>query len=189
MSRLLSYAPFAVVAAAQLAVPAWMIYGHESMLRTVRSTDSAPRPSTPTTPSEAATSPAFENSAPRQPSSGWSEGQGAFASRQWTRRLCPRDARHTRAAGGGDFLEVRVNYETGGHGLVRFPIDRYYLPDMAPLAEQAYREEAAPTNASAYADIRVRRAPRLSKSCTLTACRYVTSQAPPSAATPSSDSP
>jgi uncharacterized membrane-anchored protein len=52
----------------------------------------------------------------------------------------------------GEYLEVRVNGQSGGRVSFDFPIDRFYLPELeAPVAERLYRQRAA----DAWAEVRV----------------------------------
>ena len=53
-----------------------------------------------------------------------------------------------------DYLRVKVSHTQGSRLSLNIPFDRYYLPeDLAPQAEQAYREHSRMGNRDAYVTV------------------------------------
>jgi uncharacterized membrane-anchored protein len=55
----------------------------------------------------------------------------------------------------GDYLEVKIEHQSGDSFRLTLPFDRYYMAEsLAPEAERAYRDRAA--GAQAWVEVRVR---------------------------------
>ncbi len=151
---------YALVAAAQLGVPAWMIIRREETLRTGEVFKFRTLPVDPYD--------AFrgryvslrieQNALPIPSGAQWKNGQEVFALIETDTNGFSRlgELRATRPDG-RPYLTVRVNQIAGPTAYVRVPLDRYYMEEsLAPAAEKAYREHSRVNNRTAYITARVR---------------------------------
>lgn len=151
---------FALVAVAQLGVPAWMVVNHEETLRTGELFKFRTMPVDPYDAFRGRyVSLRIETDALPIPSGEqWKNGQEVFA-------LIETDATGFSKLGGlraqrpdgRPYLTVRVNQIMGQTAYVRVPLDRYYMEEsLAPAAEKAYREHTRTPERNAYITVRVR---------------------------------
>ncbi|HTS18089.1 MAG TPA: GDYXXLXY domain-containing protein [Verrucomicrobiae bacterium] len=151
---------FALMAAAQLAVPAWMIVTHEGTLVAGQLFKFHTAPVDPYD--------AFrgryvsvrieQNSLPIPSGANWTRGQEVFAtivtdtngfSRLGELRATPPD--HS------PYVAVRISYLYGQNAYVNVPFDHFYMDEtLAPAAEKAYREHSRPSQKNAYITVRIR---------------------------------
>ena len=150
---------FALVCAAQFAVPAMMIF----QSRTTLAKGAIYRFRTaPVDPYDAFrgryVALSFEaNTAPIPVGVSTREGQRVYATlgvdAEGFAYLSQVTLRRPAAA---DYLKVRVSWVDGDRVNVSLPFDRYYMPeDLAPEAERAYMRRGRSVGASAYADVSV----------------------------------
>jgi uncharacterized membrane-anchored protein len=151
---------FAVVAAAQLGVPAWMVVSHEETLRTGELFKFRTAPVDPYD--------AFcgryvslrieQNAGSIPPGSPWKTGQQVFAVIETDTSGFSRlgELRGTRPED-KPYLIVRLGQIYGQEAYLRVPLDRYYMEEsLAPAAERAYREHSRASNRTTYITVRVR---------------------------------
>jgi uncharacterized membrane-anchored protein len=151
---------FALMATAQLAVPAWMIVSHEQTLRTGEVFKFRTAPVDPYD--------AFrgryvwlrieQDSLPVPPGAQWTRGQEVFALIETDTNGFSRlsELRATRPDG-RPYLAVRVNWVVGQTANLRVPLDRFYMEEsLAPAAEKAYREHTRASERKAYITARIR---------------------------------
>jgi hypothetical protein len=151
---------FALVAAAQLGVPAWMIVKHEKTLRTGELFKFHTMPVDPYD--------AFrgryvslrieQNAVPIPAGAQWKNGQEVFALIETDTNGFSRlgELRATRP-NGWPYLTVRVAQVYGQTAYLGVPLDRYYMEEsLAPVAEKAYREHARASERNAYITVRIR---------------------------------
>jgi uncharacterized membrane-anchored protein len=151
---------FALMAAAQLAVPAWMIVSHEQTLRTGELLKFRTAPVDPYD--------AFRgryvwlrlerDSLPVPAGAQWTSGQEVFALIETGTNGFSRlsELRATRPSD-RPYLTVRVNWVAGQTAHLRVPLDRFYMEEsLAPAAEKAYREHSRASQRTAYITVRIR---------------------------------
>jgi uncharacterized membrane-anchored protein len=148
------------MAAAQLAVPAWMIMSHEETLRTGERFKFRTMPVDPYD--------AFrgryvslrieQNALPVPSGAQWKNGQKVFA-------LIDTDANGYSKLGelcavrpcGRQYLTVRVSQIYGRTAYFDAPFDRFYMEEsLAPAAEKVYREHTRTSERDAYVTVRIR---------------------------------
>jgi uncharacterized membrane-anchored protein len=148
------------MAAAQLAVPAWMIVSHEEILRTGEVFKFRTAPVDPYD--------AFRgryvwlriehDSLPVPPGVQWTRGQEVFATIETDTNGFSRlgELRAVRPDI-GPYLTVRINQIYGQTAHLHVPLDHFYMEEsLAPAAEKAYREHSRATNRTAYITVRIR---------------------------------
>ena len=151
---------FALVAAAQLAVPVWMIVSHEQVLRTG---DVFKFRTAPVDPYDAfrgryvsvrINQDNFAVPAGAQ----WKRGQEVFAVIETgTNGFSKLSGLRATQPEGSPYLAVRVSQIYGQTAYVRVPLDRYYMEEsLAPAAEKAYREHSRTSERNAWITVRVR---------------------------------
>jgi hypothetical protein len=151
---------FALMAAAQLAVPAWMIVNHEETLRTGELFKFRTMPVDPYD--------AFrgryvwlrieQDSLPVPLGVQWARGQEVFATIETdTNGFSKLGALRATRPDKLPYLMVRINQIYGQTAYVHAPLDRFYMEEsLAPAAEKAYREHSRATNRTAYITVRIR---------------------------------
>jgi uncharacterized membrane-anchored protein len=151
---------YAVVAAAQLGAPAWMIVSHEETLRTGQMFKFRTMPVDPydafrgryvwlQTEQNALSLPAGAQ---------WTRGQKVFALIETGTNGFSKlgELRATRPDS-TPYLTVRVSEIAGSTAYLRVPFDRYYMEEgLAPAAEKAYLEHSRTSERNAYITVRVR---------------------------------
>lgn len=150
---------FAVVAAAQLAVPASMILGHEAVLAYGTPYKFKCRTIDPYDPFRGRyVTLSFEQEAvPVAPGSNVTEKGSAYASltvdsEGWAHLAAVSDT----PPSVGDYLRVDTFYFDGDKVRVSLPFDRYYMNEFdAPAAERAYFEHATAGEGNVHAVVRV----------------------------------
>lgn len=151
---------FALMAATQLAVPAWMIVDHE---RTLRTGEVFKFRTAPVDPSDAFRGRYVwlrieQNSLPIPSGVQWKSGQEVFATIETDTNGFSRlgELRATRPDG-WPYLTVRIQQIYGQTAYLQVPLDRYYMDEsLAPAAEKAYWNHSRATNRTAYITVRVR---------------------------------
>jgi uncharacterized membrane-anchored protein len=161
MSKTVRLGVFAVVAVAQLAVPAQMIFSRESVLHRGTLYKFRSQPIDPYDPFrgryvtlsvESSQGPLPEG---KRPSSGdtiyatLATDEVGFATIAATSMAAPE---------GGDYIRATAGWIDDGQGLVfvDLPIDRYYMNEWdAPAAERAYWEHSRAGQPDAYVTVRV----------------------------------
>ncbi len=160
MTRLLVWAVFAATAAAHLAVPATMIARHEITLATGRLYKFRTAPVDPYDPFRGRyVALGFnETTAPATPGAPWTSGQSAYAVLEEDLAGFARIARlEPEPPDDGDYVKVRVLFESADGVHIDWPFDRYYMNEaLAPAAETAYLEHSTRETQDAYATVRVR---------------------------------
>jgi uncharacterized membrane-anchored protein len=151
---------FALVAVAQLGVPAWMIASQERILATgeLFKFHTAPVDPYDAFRGRYVSLRIEQNALPIPSGAQWKNGQEVFALIETDTNGFSRlgELRGTRPDG-RPYLTVRVNQIAGQTAYLRVPLDRYYMEEnLAPEAEQAYREHSRATNRTAYITVRVR---------------------------------
>ncbi len=151
---------FALMAVAQLAVPAWMIVSHEEILRTGEVFKFRTAPVNPYD--------AFRgryvwlridhDSLPVPSGVQWTRGQEVFATIETDTDGFSRlgELRATRPDA-GPYLTVRINQIYGQTAYLHVPLDHFYMEEsLALAAETAYREHTRPNNPTTYITVRIR---------------------------------
>ncbi|HVM62471.1 MAG TPA: GDYXXLXY domain-containing protein [Verrucomicrobiae bacterium] len=151
---------FAVVALAQLAVPAWMIVSHE---QTLAAGEVFKFHTAPVDPYDAFRGRYVrlqidQNSLPMPAGVEWKRGQKVFALIETGTNGFAR-LTELRATPPVDkpYLAVRVSYISGQTAWLDVPLDRFYMEEsLAPAAEKAYREHSRVAQHDAYITVRIR---------------------------------
>ena len=151
---------FALMMAAQLAVPTWMIVSQERILATGEVFKFRTMPVDPYDAFRGRyVSVRIEQDSARTPAgANWTRDQEVFAAivteTNGFSRLGELSATRPN---GAPYLTVRVNYVVGQTAYIRTPLDRFYVEEtLAPAAEKAYREHSRGNNRTAYITVRIR---------------------------------
>lgn len=160
MNRMALLGIFAILAAAQIAVPASMIVRRETILQqgTLYKFRVAPVDPYDAFRGRYVALGLDEDSGPSAPGAEWVKGQTAYAQLAVDSEGFAHFALVTpMPPDTPEYLVVTVAYAGDGRVYVHAPIDRYYMAeDLAPQAELAYREHARAGVADAYIAVRIR---------------------------------
>lgn len=151
---------FAIMAAAQLAVPAWMIASRE---RTLATGEVFKFHTLPVDPYDALRGRYVwlridQDSMPVPAGAQWKRGQEVFATIDTdTNGFSRLGGLCATRPDGRPYLTVRINQIYGQTAYLHVPLDRYYMEErLAPAAEKAYREHSRGSQRDAYITARIR---------------------------------